>query len=83
MQNNPVELNDRLDRSQLIINWENELGIIKLAFGIVRAKQTGANIKTLQRKIIWIIHVKILPGNFKEANIYFITQIACHQPGNL
>ena len=82
-QNNPVGLNDRLDRSQLIMNWENELGIIKLAFGIVRAKQTGANIKTLQRKIIWIIHVKILPGNFKEANIYFITQIACHQPGYL
>ena len=42
-QNNPVGLNDSLDRSQLIMNWENELGIIKLAFRIVRAKQTGAN----------------------------------------
>ena len=24
---------------------------------------------------------KISPGNFTEADIYFITQIACHQPG--
>ena len=54
-------LNDRLDRSQLVINWENELGMIKLGFGIVRAKQTRANIKNLIEKIIWIIHVQILP----------------------